>query len=230
MQIVNKNYSLKQIRKLSEKKLLMTFAERLKSVVDKNQKLFSYKCQILPQECQLKLECYEAADENEIKTRMIDHLMGHLCNLEKSVPNIKISSSRKVRPRNRVAKPSAKASSTSTKVTARKGSASKGVTEFHPAPITIQSVITSTATPIDMTTTATVVSAQPLVDDKKLVLKFFEEDHSYTTNTVPPAHAPPPTSTTESKMGLRKLPTYLPFTTNSSSNNRSTTSSRTTRR
>ncbi|KAI2807204.1 hypothetical protein BLOT_009166 [Blomia tropicalis] len=187
--IISRNYSLKQIRKLSEKKLLMTFAEKLKRVVDKNQKLFSYKCQILPQECQMKLECY-ARDENEIKTRMVNHLLGHLCNLEKSVPNIKIPSNRKVKSRNRSSAPK---TSTTSPTTARKSSTKKPNSKLpESTSFTIQQSV-ATATPIDMTITTTTTNNSnvnqlttqlPLDDKKRLVLKFLEEDHTYTMPTA----------------------------------------------
>lgn len=187
-QIVSKNYSLKQIRKLSEKKLLTTFAERFKRVVDKNTKVFSYKCQILPHECQLKLECYAPAEEEALKARMVDHLLGHLCNLEKCAPSIKISSKRTVKSRNRTT--AAQATSSSTKastssVSALKSRAPKSVPESATAApvnsspnITIQqhqhqSVITTTGgSPLDMSTNS-------------MVLKFLEEDHAYTMAAVP---------------------------------------------
>ena len=218
----------------------MTFAERLKSVIDKNQKLFSYKCQILPHECQLIFECRGAGadDEAVVKTRMVNHLLGHLCNLEKSVPNIKISSSRRIKSRNRTAKivgsgESVATTTTTTSpkaVTARKGASRSKMVKViesnaehlhHPSTttITIQQQSVITATPLDMTTSSTTNTSSagttaaittsvlpPMIDDRKqmLVLKFFEEDHSYTMTSTRPAPLQQP-----SQLQTIQLPTSV---------------------
>lgn len=95
-QVINRFFSLKQIRKLSEKKLLSTFAEYKK---DLKRKYFCYKCQLLPHECQLKFECLNVENDLNIRNDMVNHLLEHVCNLESSMPNIKIASSKKVKPR-----------------------------------------------------------------------------------------------------------------------------------
>src|SRR5699024_8253898 len=111
----------------------------LKRVVDKNQKLFSYKCQILPHLCQQSFECSTSAGEANLKSTMVAHLLGHLCNLEKSEPSIKISSRRTVVPRNR------SNSNTTTKKSAAPSATNRpsatAITMTAATPITLQQAI-----------------------------------------------------------------------------------------
>lgn len=106
------------------------------------------------------------------------HLNGHLCNLEKSEPSVKINCRRavKVRPVKQTqvtssATPVAK-KSTNTK---RGNAASKGGVSSVTSAV-VGSLPVVVGAPLDMSTTSSSAS---------LALKFLEEDHPYTVSTDP---------------------------------------------
>lgn len=53
----------------------------------------------MPHECQLKFECLNVENDLDVKKAIVNHLLEHVCNLESSLPNIKISSTKKVKIR-----------------------------------------------------------------------------------------------------------------------------------
>ncbi|UXI19614.1 hypothetical protein NH340_JMT05557 [Sarcoptes scabiei] len=89
---INKSYTLEQIRKFSEKRLLSMFTEYKRDIKTKR---YSYRCQLLPSDCQIKFDSF--VTDQESKQNIIQHLRQHLCNLEQTMPQIKLVSCRKIR-------------------------------------------------------------------------------------------------------------------------------------
>lgn len=58
-------------------------------------KRYSYRCQLLPSDCQIKFDSF--VTDQESKQNIIQHLRQHLCNLEQTMPQIKLVSCRKIR-------------------------------------------------------------------------------------------------------------------------------------
>lgn len=185
-QIINRAYTLKQIRKLSEKKLLTTFTVRQKRVFDKHNKRFEYRCTILPHLCQQSFDCPAAAAEDAaLKEVILRHLNAHLCNLEKSEPSVKITCRRSVKSRPPPKKEAEKVATTavakksSTKrgggasaAAAAAGASSSTVIAVNSLPAMVLAPGTGGGVPLDMSTSS-------------LALKFLEEDHPYTVPTDP---------------------------------------------
>ncbi|KAH9426238.1 hypothetical protein DERP_007178 [Dermatophagoides pteronyssinus] len=93
--IRNRQFTLKQVSKFSDKRLLSTFVEYKRDVKTKR---CSYSCQLLPQQCQQRFESvFGSAEAEQSKKDIVDHLRQHLCNLEQTMPNLRLNSCRKIR-------------------------------------------------------------------------------------------------------------------------------------
>ncbi|OTF76628.1 zinc finger domain-containing protein, partial [Euroglyphus maynei] len=91
----NRQFTLKQVSKFSDKRLLSTFVEYKRDVKTKR---CSYSCQLLPQQCQQRFESvFGSAEAEQSKKDIVDHLRQHLCNLEQTMPNLRLNSCRKIR-------------------------------------------------------------------------------------------------------------------------------------
>lgn len=91
----NPQFTLKQVSKFSDKRLLSTFVEYKRDVKTKR---CSYSCHLLPQQCQQRFESvFGSAEAEKSKKDIVDHLRQHLCNLEQTMPNLRLNSCRKIR-------------------------------------------------------------------------------------------------------------------------------------